>query len=298
MKKYLFIVSAAFLILFSGFLSYGQCPPTLTLIPRGANVEITGDNTIGFTVSLCPGQAAQMNATPSSGVSYQWYQNGVLIVDSTLYHYWAKEVGTYHLITSGCAQPSVTVTVSHKLQPVFTITPSVIPPHICAQQSISMTVTANPSNSSWLWMSPPSLFGSNTNPTGNVMLTSQTVFSLVGTHPISGCPATQSVTVLVDDIINGGIIQDDQRICAGTAPAQLTSVSLPSGGGGPGTYTYTWGYSTIAAIGPYTGIPGTNTIDYQPGTLYQTTWFIRSATSPPALQEAVMPFKLLSTRSR
>lgn len=302
MRKYLFLISSVLIVLLSVFTSNGQCPPTLTLVPQGANVEITGNNTIGFTVSLCPGQAAEMIASPGSGVSFNWYQNGIHVTDSTFNHYWAKDIGTYYLIISGCATPSATVTVSHKLQPVFTITPSIIPPHICAQQTISMTVNANPPGSPWLWMSPPSLFGTNTNPTGDVTLTSQTVFTLVGTHPSSGCPSTQSVTVLVDDIIDGGTIAVDQQICSGTIPALLTSTSLPTGGGGPGTYTYTWSYSTTGPLGPWTGIPSTNTINYQPGALYQTTWFIRGAASPPcfaggsnAVQIIVDPIPVMSS---
>ncbi|MEO6979800.1 MAG: hypothetical protein ABI113_15535, partial [Mucilaginibacter sp.] len=65
--------------------------------------------------------------------------------------------------------------------------------------------------------------------------------------------------------------------CASYAPGPIQDSSAPTGGDGV-SYTYSWGSAT-AFGGPYTPIPNSNTRNYDPGTITQTTWFRRTVTS-------------------
>lgn len=262
------------LITLSGFFikAEAQCPPTVTLTKRGSNVDISGNN-----VNLCPGEAIQLNASPGSLVTYQWSKDGSPVVDSTLVHFWAKEEGNYTVVVSGCETPSNPVSVHHKAQPIFTITSNPDPPHICAAAPIILTVNSS-ENSSWTWMSPASVFQTNTSPLAPPELSSNTTFMVVGIDKESNCSNTASLKVIVEGIINGGQIQSDQTICAGTVPNPITSVTLPSDGGeNPVTYTYFWIKSTEGPSGPWTRIDGADQPDYSPGVLDKTTWFVRDA---------------------
>nr|WP_294785029.1 T9SS sorting signal type C domain-containing protein [uncultured Flavobacterium sp.] len=87
-----------------------------------------------------------------------------------------------------------------------------------------------------------------------------------------------------------------QTICSGTAPGTISG-SDPTGNG---TYTYEWQSSTSAA-GPFTAIPSTNSKDYTPGVLAQSTYFRRVVTSAgctstsPILLIKVNPLPTIAT---
>lgn len=82
---------------------------------------------------------------------------------------------------------------------------------------------------------------------------------------------------ICDNFGDGGeIITSSDPICAGDNGHGIFNVQFPTGGSGP--IEYLWMYSTEG--GPfdpatYTMIPNSNTADYSPGPLFQTTWFIR-----------------------
>ena len=68
-----------------------------------------------------------------------------------------------------------------------------------------------------------------------------------------------------------------EPICAGSTPAGLTGTS-PTGGSG--TYVYLWESSTTSAVAGFATASGTsNTQNYTPGSLTQTTWYRRTVTS-------------------
>ncbi len=81
------------------------------------------------------------------------------------------------------------------------------------------------------------------------------------------------------NLTDPGIIGPDQYLCGpGVDPDPIQSFALPSGGSGP--IEYIWMYSTVT--GPFTQdayqpIPNTNSPTYDPGPLYQTTFFVRCA---------------------
>lgn len=80
------------------------------------------------------------------------------------------------------------------------------------------------------------------------------------------------------DQFNGGgeIITNEDPICIGDVGHEIYNVVAPDGGAGP--IEYLWMYSTVG--GPftpatYTMIPNSNTLNYYPGPLFETTYFVR-----------------------
>jgi gliding motility-associated-like protein len=92
-----------------------------------------------------------------------------------------------------------------------------------------------------------------------------------------GCgPVFSNVVALtVLPALTAGSIAADQTVCAGTAPAPLTSVAGPSGG--TGTFAYQWESSTDNTN--FTAIGGATGATYTPGALTITTYFRRQVTS-------------------
>ncbi|PHI19841.1 hypothetical protein CEQ90_10635 [Lewinellaceae bacterium SD302] len=78
-------------------------------------------------------------------------------------------------------------------------------------------------------------------------------------------------------LTSAGTIADDQELCGpGNAPAQLVQVTPATGG--TGVLNYIWMMTTgdpMAPIQNWTPIQNTNSINYQPGVLYETTYFTR-----------------------
>ena len=81
------------------------------------------------------------------------------------------------------------------------------------------------------------------------------------------------------NILDPGAICCDQVLCGpGNTPEPITSLELPSGGEGP--IEYMWLEGTAQGISGsifYTGIPNSNSPDYAPGPLTETTYFARCA---------------------
>lgn len=82
---------------------------------------------------------------------------------------------------------------------------------------------------------------------------------------------------ICQNINNAGVIGYDQYLCGpGNDPAPIVEVTAPSGGAGP--IEYLWMKSTIG--GPFNNtnwepIPNSNTKNYNPDPVYETTYFIR-----------------------
>ncbi|MEY3052132.1 MAG: hypothetical protein RLY31_1917 [Bacteroidota bacterium] len=83
------------------------------------------------------------------------------------------------------------------------------------------------------------------------------------------------------DVTDGGLVAADQSGCAPFAPDTLLNVSPAAGGGG--TVEYSWWFSTVSDTWfpghpDWSPAPGLQDLpDYAPGTLTQTTFFIRLA---------------------
>ncbi len=81
-------------------------------------------------------------------------------------------------------------------------------------------------------------------------------------------------------IANNTILSAPQTICYNTTPASILATDTPALTGGNGTtYAYQWQKSTTSASAGFTNIPGATSKNYSPGTLTETTWYLRRVTS-------------------
>ncbi len=81
-----------------------------------------------------------------------------------------------------------------------------------------------------------------------------------------------------DNVTNGGSISANQTIAAGSVPSELISVAPATGG--TGDVEYLWMSSTIGGAFSstnWTPIPSAISANYQPGSVTETTYFIRCA---------------------
>ncbi len=74
---------------------------------------------------------------------------------------------------------------------------------------------------------------------------------------------------------NGGSISATQSICQGETPEALTETTAPSGE--MGIIEYKWQSSTSNDTTDFEDIPNSNTANYNPAVLPDTTWYIRLA---------------------
>jgi hypothetical protein len=85
------------------------------------------------------------------------------------------------------------------------------------------------------------------------------------------------IHIKCDNVTNAGTICCDQTICEGQTPAALYGSLAPSGGSG--TLLYQW--MQLLQVGPappeWTAITGATSSSYQPGALYETSYFMRCA---------------------
>ena len=93
-----------------------------------------------------------------------------------------------------------------------------------------------------------------------------------------GCSDVSKVIMIkVTPVLAGNTISSDQSICTGLTPSTLAG-SIPTGG--DGAFTYLWEMSTTGSISGFSIASGTsNSQNYTPSALTQTTWFRRTVTS-------------------
>ena len=107
------------------------------------------------------------------------------------------------------------------------------------------------------------------------VLTATTYFRRRVTSGPCGPGYSPSVVLTVLPVLTTGSIAANQTICAGTAPAPLTSTG--AAGGGTGTFAYQWESSVDNTT--WTAIAGATSPDYAPGPLAATTYFRRQVRS-------------------
>jgi hypothetical protein len=81
-----------------------------------------------------------------------------------------------------------------------------------------------------------------------------------------------------DNVTNGGVIAGNETGCANPTfdPSIITNVSLPTGG--TGDIEYMWMKTTVdpnQPVSTWTPIAGSNSPEYDPGPITQTTWYTR-----------------------
>jgi hypothetical protein len=103
-------------------------------------------------------------------------------------------------------------------------------------------------------------------------------FTIVAGQPNNLC-FDAGIHPLCDNVFNAGQVCCDQTICAGTAPATLTT--LVAAFGGTGAVQYQWlEFLDIGPAGPlWVPIVGATSETYSPGILTQTSFFMRCARS-------------------
>ena len=151
------------------------------------------------------------------------------------------------------------------------------------------------SNGMYMFMVPPGTYKVTFIKPGDFIFTSSNVgndASDSDADPVMGM--TQTVTVgrgeknltldaglytFCANLTDPGALGGNQMICApGADPAPITSVRLPSGGSG--VIEYVWMYSTVGGQfnrRNWFPIPNSNAPTYDPGPLYETTYFVRCA---------------------
>ncbi|RZK49098.1 MAG: hypothetical protein EOO59_16535, partial [Hymenobacter sp.] len=147
----------------------------------------------------------------------------------------------------------------------------------CAGASVRLGAGAQPGYS-YTWYNG----GTIANGAGNILNDSILVATASGTYTVkvasTGCATTSpAFTLTLLPALTAGTIGADQRICAGTTPAPLTSTA--GAGGGTGTYTYQWQSSPNNTT--WTDISGATVATYAPGPLAATAYFRRRAYSSP-----------------
>ncbi|NVO84530.1 T9SS type B sorting domain-containing protein [Hymenobacter terrestris] len=283
-------------------LSSGPCDSIASNVVTVTVTPALTAGTIAASQDLCAGAVPALLTSPTAAtggngpITYQWESSGDNVT-------WVPITGA----TNATYQPvALTVTTSFRRRAssgagcapavsnavTITVAPAVVAGTIAADQTLCQGAT-------------PARLTSTGDATGGLgTLTYQWEFSTDNTTwtPVNGAtsadyapgPLTVTtffrrqaltaacapvlsnvVTLTVLPELLAGSIAADQDICAGTAPAPLSSAGPASGG--TGTFAYQWesslNNSTWTAVGGATGPT------YQPATLSATTYFRRRVTS-------------------
>ena len=91
---------------------------------------------------------------------------------------------------------------------------------------------------------------------------------------------SNSITKSINsNFTNAGTIEGEEEICGPFDPGVISELTGPSGGNG-GTTEYQWQFTTDTLTG-WTDILGSNSVDYDPATISETTYFRRNTRRTP-----------------
>ena len=257
------LILPVFLITLASFNAKADCTPTVISTPAVTNI--------------CAGDSVYMACTDPTATSWQWYKDGKKIADSTNSTCYAKEAGSYTVITNECNLPSIPVIVTIKSLPNISISASGL--ILCRGQQVTLNVSAP--NVIWVWLEPGQILGTQTNPLV-VAPTVTTTYGIVGRSMISQCPNIATITVLVDPPLVPGTVHSKSQVCPGGTPPLITSDPAT---GGSGNYTYQWQMSTTSASAGFIDIGLSSSTNppasYQPGATLLSTWYRLKVSSSP-----------------
>ena len=194
--------------------------PPATILPVG-------------TVSFCNGDSLKVDASVSSGVSYEWQESGTPISGATTSSIYVKTAGVYRVkitnTTTGCSDQSLTLTVNIISPSLPTIAASG-PSTFCVGGSVTLTATIGAGLLPQWQDGTTNIPGATT--TTYVAATSG-VYRMKVTNGV-GCAAYSApITVKVNPLPdNTTTITGGTDICDGDASVILAAVK-------PG-YTYQW----------------------------------------------------------
>ncbi|WP_423819024.1 PA14 domain-containing protein [Salinimicrobium sp. TIG7-5_MAKvit] len=148
----------------------------------------------------------------------------------------------------------------------------------CTSATGSVSLSGLPSGS-WI-INPGGITGSGTNKTITGLVPGNYKYTVTNS---SGCVSSATANVVINpqplSISNNSINYsgETRNICSASTASQIHG-SQPTGGSG--TFSYSWQSSTTGSDSGFSPANGTNTtLDYNPGTLTQTTWFRRIVNS-------------------
>jgi gliding motility-associated-like protein len=280
----------------------GSCPAATSNVVTITVAPALVAGTIGSSQALCAGSAAAVltSTAPASGgpgsITYQWESSpdnvnftaiggasGLTYTPgtptTTAYYRRRADAG------SGC-------TPAYSNVVIITVTPALTAGTIAADQTVCAGSVPAPLTSAtrasggtgtfayqWQFSTDNVTFANIAGATNETFppsaLTATTYFRRQVTSGSCGPVNTPSVTLTVLPALVAGTIAADQTVCAGSAPAPLSSTVGASGG--TGNFAYQWQSSPDNST--FTDIGGATGATYAPGALTATTYFRRQVTS-------------------
>ncbi len=164
---------------------------TVTVNPLpGASITAVG------STSFCQGGSVQLNATPSTGMTYVWLRNGAPIAGQTASSLTATQAGAYRVIvtnsTTQCFDTSAVTTITVNPLPGASIT-AVGSTSFCQGGSVQLNATATPSTGMtyvWLRNGAP-IAGQNT---ASLTATQAGAYRVIVTNSTTQCFDTSAIT--------------------------------------------------------------------------------------------------------
>ncbi len=258
---------------FNFIYSTGGCSDTMSVI-------VSSKPNAGSNQSVCTNTTATMNASGSGTWTAQagnpasatiTTPNSPTTTISAL-----SVIGNYNFIwtNNGCMD-TVTITVNSSSTSSFTINNN----NQCLESNSFAFTNTSAGATSYAWNFGDGSTSTATNPTHTYAAVGTYTVTLVASNA-SGCTATNTNTVTVyGNLTSGGTIGNDEAKCGSYDPDNIVNLVAPSGGSG--TIEYIWLSNSVNV--PNNGsngwvvIPGANGPTYNPGTITQSTYYIRCA---------------------
>jgi gliding motility-associated-like protein len=165
---------------------------------------------------ICPGGSAALNGSiTGTDIDFSWSPSGSLSSGTSLTPTASPLATTTYTLTAtdtvtGCsATDVVTVTVAPGDSAEITLPD---PTTICSGDSVVITTTATAGIDTYDW-SPPGSLSSSTAANPTAFPSSTTTYYLTASSSTSGCLSVDSVTIVVADLVVGGL--GDQELCEG-----------------------------------------------------------------------------------
>jgi hypothetical protein len=275
--------------------SNNACTPQTATATYSVTVNPLPTAVAGGSQTICSNGTATISGASSTNGTILWTHNGSgSITGATtltpVYTAAAGDAGLTRTLTmtvtsnNACTPQTATATYSVTVNPLPTAVAG-------GSQTICSNGTATVSGASstngtilWTHNGSGSITGATTltpvytAAAGDAGLTRTLTMTVTSNNACTPQTATATYTVVVNaPLANNLITSIQQSICSGTTPTTITG-STATGGDGT-TYTYSWESSTTSATAGFTAIPSTNTTNYSPSALTQTTWYRRVVSS-------------------
>lgn len=291
----------------------GPCPASTSNGVRVIVEPFIGDNTIQSTQTICSGDTPQpfTGSLPTGGnglYAYTWQSstdnvNWLSITGGNAQNYSAGPLNANmyfrRIITAGVCAANTSAVISVSVIPV------ILNNTIAAAQTVCQNVNPNiligslptggtglyqyqwqsgPNNVNWVNINQSTQQDHNPGPLlGNVYFR-----RLITSGPCSN--TSVSVMITVDPVIGNNVISQNQTICTGQAPAQITG-SLPTGGNGQSTYVWETSLNGIT----WTVSTGNISQNLSPGPVSTNLYFRRIVVSPPCAAHTSSPITITVT---